>query len=80
MPVTPSPMRRRSASRSPAQRSRSVRRRLSPRQMTPRRLLFGNSPPRGAPLRRANVSHLRQHNSVAVGINRRGQLVIIQNP
>lgn len=60
-------------------RSRSVRRRVS--SVTPRRLTWANQPRGGSvPVRRVSVNHMRQHNSVAVGINSRGQLVVIQNP
>ena len=59
-------------------RSRSVRRRIN---VTPRRLNWTNQPRGGSvPVRRVSVNHTRQHNSVAVGINSRGQLVVIQNP
>ena len=81
--ATPSPPRRR-VNRSPPrlERPHSVRRRLNTSTVSPRRISWANQPRRNGPLvmRRANVSHARQHNSVAVGINNRGQLVVIQNP
>lgn len=78
---TPSPVRRRNRSPPTLVRPRSVYRRLT-NTVSPRRISWANQTRRNGPaaMRRANVQHMRQRNSIAVGINNRGQLVVIQNP